>query len=191
MPDISMCTNGGCPLRHTCYRFRAVPKPRQQSYGAFLAHSEANPCSGFAEIWPNDRVGTPLQADLRLLNTLLDDVLDREKVLKQRLSDVQGEKSLIYRAKHALISGHSGHMNTNTRDQPVIMTIRAKIDAYLRGTRGNWSHYGAISTAIGEKKASVKACLHKNQGQFKGNALKLGWWMHASRLAKPDSHAIG
>ncbi len=31
MPDISMCLDDSCPVRESCYRYRAVPNPRWQS----------------------------------------------------------------------------------------------------------------------------------------------------------------
>ena len=33
-PDISMCMNDKCPLKTTCYRYMAIPSPRQ-TYAAF------------------------------------------------------------------------------------------------------------------------------------------------------------
>ena len=35
MPDISMCANGSCPLRKTCYRFNSTPNPYRQTYSQF------------------------------------------------------------------------------------------------------------------------------------------------------------
>jgi hypothetical protein len=32
MPDISMCTGTGCPLKETCYRHTAQPNERGQSW---------------------------------------------------------------------------------------------------------------------------------------------------------------
>jgi hypothetical protein len=29
MPDITMCKGDGCPLKETCYRFKAEPSDRQ------------------------------------------------------------------------------------------------------------------------------------------------------------------
>jgi len=34
MPDISMCTNNECPLKETCYRFKAMPS-HWQAYSSF------------------------------------------------------------------------------------------------------------------------------------------------------------
>jgi hypothetical protein len=36
MPDISMCSNGKCTKRKTCYRFMAMPDKYLQSYCMFL-----------------------------------------------------------------------------------------------------------------------------------------------------------
>jgi len=33
--DISMCMNDTCPLRETCYRFKATPEPLYQAYAGF------------------------------------------------------------------------------------------------------------------------------------------------------------
>ena len=35
MCDISMCSNGFCPLKEECYRFNAKPNEFRQSYGQF------------------------------------------------------------------------------------------------------------------------------------------------------------
>lgn len=32
MADISMCNGHNCTKRETCYRFKAIPNPRRQSY---------------------------------------------------------------------------------------------------------------------------------------------------------------
>lgn len=32
MPDIAMCTGDGCPMKETCYRFKAEPDPLWQSW---------------------------------------------------------------------------------------------------------------------------------------------------------------
>ena len=32
MPDITMCCDRNCPKRDSCYRYRAEPTPRRQSY---------------------------------------------------------------------------------------------------------------------------------------------------------------
>lgn len=33
--DISMCADNECPVRETCYRFKAKPSEYRQSYGEF------------------------------------------------------------------------------------------------------------------------------------------------------------
>ena len=35
MPDISMCTNGECPLKQKCFRYTAKPIEHRQSYSMF------------------------------------------------------------------------------------------------------------------------------------------------------------
>ena len=35
MPDISMCKNGKCSKRNSCYRYNAIPDPYWQAYGNF------------------------------------------------------------------------------------------------------------------------------------------------------------
>lgn len=32
MPDISMCYGGQCPIKETCYRFKATPNESWQTY---------------------------------------------------------------------------------------------------------------------------------------------------------------
>jgi hypothetical protein len=32
MPDITMCSGTGCPIKSTCYRYRAKPSEYGQSY---------------------------------------------------------------------------------------------------------------------------------------------------------------
>lgn len=49
MPDLTMCSNAECPLRGACYRFRAVPNPRHQSYSLFQPNDH-NACDYFEEI---------------------------------------------------------------------------------------------------------------------------------------------
>jgi hypothetical protein len=58
MPDISMCSNRGCPLSKQCYRFMAIPNPGRQSYGNYepVAKMSGTHCSGYVEIRPNDVV---------------------------------------------------------------------------------------------------------------------------------------
>lgn len=46
MPDISMCENEECPLRHRCYRFMAEPDDYCQAYTAFAIGVDGE-CEGF------------------------------------------------------------------------------------------------------------------------------------------------
>ena len=34
MPDITMCSGEGCPMRELCWRFTAPPTPNRQSFFA-------------------------------------------------------------------------------------------------------------------------------------------------------------
>ena len=40
MSDISKCSNGTCPIKHTCYRWTAPPNPDWQSYARFVPYAE-------------------------------------------------------------------------------------------------------------------------------------------------------
>ena len=35
MADISMCKDKGCPIKETCWRFKAPANEHRQSYGSF------------------------------------------------------------------------------------------------------------------------------------------------------------
>lgn len=35
MPDITMCANKDCPIKETCYRFKAIPSEFRQSWNNF------------------------------------------------------------------------------------------------------------------------------------------------------------
>lgn len=54
MPDISMCLHKSCPARDTCYRFRAIPSPRGQSYMGRTVPEGADRCSSFVAVAPGD-----------------------------------------------------------------------------------------------------------------------------------------
>lgn len=49
MADIAMCGNKKCPLKYTCYRFRAKPNPYHQSYMLFI-YNEKDGCKNFWDI---------------------------------------------------------------------------------------------------------------------------------------------
>lgn len=50
MPDISMCMDKHCTLRHDCYRYTAMANEPQQSYGGFKQVNDK--CDYF---WDNER----------------------------------------------------------------------------------------------------------------------------------------
>jgi hypothetical protein len=59
MPDISMCLNERCPRKAKCYRFRAVPEPKWQSYCEFESVLCGVPCKHFISI--DEMAGRPLR----------------------------------------------------------------------------------------------------------------------------------
>ena len=52
MPDITMCTNGKCPLSGKCFRFRAMPSEFMQAYSCFQpsGYEMDADCDWFMEI---------------------------------------------------------------------------------------------------------------------------------------------
>lgn len=40
MPDITMCNGGDCPLKETCYRYKATPSEFLQSYFVEVPYDE-------------------------------------------------------------------------------------------------------------------------------------------------------
>jgi len=40
MPDITMCNGGDCPLKETCYRYKAKPSEFWQSYFTEIPYDE-------------------------------------------------------------------------------------------------------------------------------------------------------
>jgi hypothetical protein len=52
MADVTMCTNGECPLKESCYRFRAVPS-HWQSFSHF---DGGDNCEYYILIIPSDSV---------------------------------------------------------------------------------------------------------------------------------------
>lgn len=52
MPDISMCSGKGCPLKDKCYRAVAIPDEHWQSYFAMAPYdAEEEDCKYF---WSSD-----------------------------------------------------------------------------------------------------------------------------------------
>lgn len=50
MPDITMCKNKNCTLRHECFRFTATPTPYRQSYFVENPQQKDGSCN---EFWSN------------------------------------------------------------------------------------------------------------------------------------------
>ena len=54
MPDITMCINDDCPLRHSCYRYMATPSYMRQAYCNFTPKKNAKgkvECEHFLKIY--------------------------------------------------------------------------------------------------------------------------------------------
>lgn len=49
MPDISMCTGVGCPLKYKCYRYTVKPDKYYQSYFGKPPYSEDGGCNYLME----------------------------------------------------------------------------------------------------------------------------------------------
>lgn len=61
MPDITMCTNNGCPLKDRCYRFTAETKEFMQSFCQFkpvMDKSGGASCDMFIKIQDNQDATT-------------------------------------------------------------------------------------------------------------------------------------
>jgi len=54
MPNITMCQNNECPIKESCYRYKAIPDPRYQSYAIFKYDSDTDECYHFIEENQND-----------------------------------------------------------------------------------------------------------------------------------------
>lgn len=54
MPDITMCTGAGCPLKNRCYRFRAQTHGRQDYFGRSPYDAASGRCDDF---WDVARLG--------------------------------------------------------------------------------------------------------------------------------------
>ena len=50
MPDISMCKSNICPLKETCYRFKATPSKFLQSYADFQFDEVKKECKFYWEV---------------------------------------------------------------------------------------------------------------------------------------------
>jgi hypothetical protein len=51
MPDISMCSGEGCPIKDTCYRFTATPTDPWQAYFGGVPYSHEDALC--VEHWPD------------------------------------------------------------------------------------------------------------------------------------------
>ena len=56
MPGISMCKNDNCPLRESCYRFKALPSELWQSYSSWKYDLKTKDCKGYSLIMKGDRI---------------------------------------------------------------------------------------------------------------------------------------
>lgn len=55
MPDITMCSGGDCPLKETCYRYKAIPNELRQS---FFSHPpyKGNECDHYDKVYDKVRL---------------------------------------------------------------------------------------------------------------------------------------
>lgn len=61
MPDIAMCMGDHCPRKIECYRYRAIPHARRQSYFTKTPVQPDGSCRYFATLRPGDAVSPPPQ----------------------------------------------------------------------------------------------------------------------------------
>jgi hypothetical protein len=61
MPDITMCSGHGCPLKNQCYRFRALTYGRQDYFGRPPYDAATERC---ADLWDLARLA-PTEAQIR------------------------------------------------------------------------------------------------------------------------------
>ena len=59
MPDVSMCSGDGCPIREECYRHTATPTPMRQSWFVTppLVSAEPFVCEYFSPVFANQEPG--------------------------------------------------------------------------------------------------------------------------------------
>ena len=65
MVDISLCHGGKCPRKNDCFRFRALPDPRRQSYMDFPGMDGLSDCDDFK---PLDRAISKLRDSTKSLD---------------------------------------------------------------------------------------------------------------------------
>ena len=54
MPDITMCNGGDCPLKETCYRYKAKPSEFQSYLAEIPYNAGATMCEYFCDMSPRD-----------------------------------------------------------------------------------------------------------------------------------------
>jgi len=60
MADISMCKGGECPDKNECYRHRAMPSPRWQTYFTAVPYNKQEEvCDMFLPIHTGDNLSEP------------------------------------------------------------------------------------------------------------------------------------
>jgi hypothetical protein len=57
MVDIAMCEGGNCPLKESCYRFKATPSPYAQSYFAEIPYdAEEDGCDHYWGVYSDKKL---------------------------------------------------------------------------------------------------------------------------------------
>ena len=91
MPDITMCFGKDCPVREFCYRYKAEPTPRRQSYSDFKFDKT---CDHFIEHDGKFKKGfTPHNAGKKLEDYLTPDQIKRMKKTSFKKGQRAGEKN--------------------------------------------------------------------------------------------------
>jgi hypothetical protein len=52
MPDITLCTGEGCPLKDECYRYKAKPSERQSYFER--PPYKGDKCDYFSKLWQKE-----------------------------------------------------------------------------------------------------------------------------------------
>ena len=60
MPDLAMCGNSTCSVRHKCYRYLAEPNPQHQVWANFPGGED---CTGFVHAYRTRRMRSFVEAD--------------------------------------------------------------------------------------------------------------------------------
>lgn len=62
MPDITMCSGGNCPMKETCYRYKAKPSEFWQSYFTEIPFKMVEgkiECTHYMELYNNSKNENP------------------------------------------------------------------------------------------------------------------------------------